>query len=156
MPDIFLNLNKPEAVEVFRQNHITLNGVEGLRQGYTIHGDKFMFDILKAISPKSSVLNGNFNDYLTVTPTDTAALDANINSDLGLSAPKRTFDDWMRMIGQAGNAISGLKQSILGTPAVPDVNNSEILAQKNSAIIYIVAVVLVIVIGILIFKPFKS
>lgn len=158
---IFLDkINSPAAREVFRQHHITAKGLEGVRQGHERKGDKFMFDLLKSISPKSSVLHGNFNDYLNLDTVDTSELDSNIDSDLGLSTkkPKKTFTDWMNIFTTLGETYASVKGNITGsTPAEGDIDTPAPNKSKfNTTIIYVVVAIIILTIGFFIYKQSKS
>jgi len=144
-------LNTTQAKEVFRRHHITATGIEGVRQGFAAKGDLFMFHLLQAISPKSSVLHGNFGTADEMGPPTFDQWTAQNND---ASAPKRTIEDWLAIAGTIGTTIGSLKQNIFGTvtdpnaPIAPDPN----APTKSPVLIYAVAGIVILVIAFFLFK----
>lgn len=142
-------LNTPQAKEVFRRHHIAATGIEGVRQGFAAKGDLFMFDLLQALSPKSSVLNGDFGANDEMGPPTFDQWTAQNND-----APKRTIKDWLAIAETIGTTIGSLKQNIFGTvtdpnaPIAPDPNTPT----KSPVLIYAVAGIVILVIAFFLFK----
>jgi len=137
------NFNSKEVQEVFRQNHITATGLDALRQGYEAKGDYFMYQFMKAYSPKTSILN-SFSSG-----------EDQLDSQNSVK-PKRTFEDWLTLIGKAGQTIADVKNDILGTPSSETSVPDPAPKKKSSVLIYVIAGVVLLVIGYLIYKQSKS
>lgn len=147
--------NSPEVREVLRRHNITASGLEAIRQGYAAKGDLFMYDYLKAIAPKSSVLNGNYGDPGEMGPPTFQQWTEQTTSK------GKGWDWWSTLLttaGETGKTIAGLKADILGNGTGPAATTDTPAEQKpaSNIIIYVVAGIVLLAVGILIYKQSKQ
>jgi len=144
-------LYSPKVQAVFRKHHITATGLAGVRQGHAQKGDQFMFDFLKAISPETSVLHGNNDTELIGPPT---------LEDWIAQQPAATNQGWdfwntlLTTVGKTGTTIAGFKQNVLGSVSSTDTTTTT--QKSNNTIIYVLAGIVILAIGYLIFKKSKA
>ena len=147
-------LQTPQAKEVLRKHHITGRGPEAIRQGYAKKGDLFMYDLIKSVSPKTSVLHGNMD----------GAEEYGMNENWWESTadpysdekPKRSIEDWMSLLGQAGTIIGGIKQNVLGKVSDPSTPDPSTTPKQNNTLIWVVAAIFIIGLSIIGYQSFKS
>lgn len=147
-------LQTPQAKEVLRRHHVTATGTEAIRQGYAKKGDLFMYDLMKSVSPKTSVLHGNLggadeygmNDNWWESTADPYSEDK----------PKRSIEDWMSLLGQAGTIIGGIKQNVLGKVSDPSTPDPSTPDKKNNTLIWVIVAILLIGLAVIGYQSFKS
>lgn len=144
-------LNSTQAREVFRRHNIAGSGIDAVRRGFAVKGDFFMYDLMKSITPKTSVLRGNFGDNGEMGPPTFDQW-----TEQQADKPKRTLEQWMEIFGTAATTIGALKQNIFGNGTSEPADTTTLPAAKSSnTIIYIVAAVVVLAIAFLIYKQSK-
>jgi len=151
-------LKTPQAKSVLRRHRVTGTGVEAIRQGYSKKGDLFMYDLLKSVSPKTSVLHGNSgaeDEFGPMGPFLPGDPNSDLNSD-GTERTKRTLEQWMSIFGQAGAIIGGIKQNVLGKVSDPSTPDPSTTPKQNNTLIWVVAAIFIVGLGIIGYQSFKS
>ncbi len=154
MNTLEIKLQSPQAKQVFRRFRILPGGMAGVRLGYEKYGTPFMVALLKAISPPTSVLNGNFGDDEIGPP-----LPDNWDSIGESTIPSSSGVGWdwfqkaLTIIGETGQTIGQFKDNISGVkPATDTAAPTPAAASQSNTILYIVGGVLLLGIIFFIFK----
>lgn len=142
-------LNTFEGRRLLRKHHITAKGMDAIRAGYNKKGEKFMYDLLTGMSPKSSVLHGNYGDDTEMGPPTFEQFTEQTKKN------KLDWAGWLNMIGETGSTISKLKSDILGTPKAETENTSSGDSKKSNWLLYGLGIAVVAVIIVLIVKSSK-
>ncbi|MBV5346812.1 hypothetical protein JZU46_01120 [bacterium] len=140
-------LNTFEGRRLLRKHHITAKGMDAIRAGYNKKGEKFMYDLLLGMSPKSSVLHGNYGDESEMGPPTFEQFTEQTKKK------KLDYAGLLHMIGETGSTIAKLKSDILGKPQENENTGSGSGASpKSNWLLYGLGIAVVAVIIVLIVK----
>lgn len=148
MNTLELKLQSAQAKQVFRKFRIIPGGLAGVRLGYEKYGTPFMVALLKAISPATSVLNGNYGDADFIGQPTVAEYAATEGAGKG-------WDWWntlLTTVGKTGATISQFKNDVSGIKQNPETFITPPATQKNNTILYVVGAVVLLGILFFIFK----
>jgi hypothetical protein len=150
-------LNSPAARAIFRKHHIIATGTAAVRRGYELKGDHFMYDLVKALSPAASVLNGNYGEGdETGPPTFQQWTEQNPAATTATGKGWKFWDNLLINVGRTGETISQFKRNALATPETNTPADQPATTSKSSYLIYGLALVVLALVVYLIVKNKNS
>jgi hypothetical protein len=140
--------------EILRMNQVIKPGLEGIREGYEMYGDRFMLKVIDALKDENNFSNYNVDGEEIYFNTDGTIA----NGVTGLKEAPGTSGGWkfwetlLKTVGQTGQTIGALKNNVAGSVSNTPTTYVAGDTKANGLILYGALAAILVVVFILIFR----